>query len=273
MANPAFIFDDVCVPPDRQIGWHSHGNWELSLVLCGGGTRTIGDHSGPIQTGEIVLIPPEIPHIWKFDDGITDCNGNIANISIFFDASLLAGIRGLFPETARSLEILESYTHAIAYTGSSLEKIRELVLSMRSLTPELRVPGMIELLLMISNTSENVAAGKNDMRSRAERKMEKVRVYCACNYARSLSPGEVSRHVGMNKSAFCTFMRRHAAMTLSEYVNGMRLDRAKDKLLNSECGIAEIAMDCGFQNISYFNRLFRAKFGCTPRSIRGSKKQ
>lgn len=78
----------------------------------------------------------------------------------------------------------------------------------------------------------------------------------------------MSRHVGMNKSSFCSFMRKQTGMTLSEYINNVRLDRAKEKLKHTDYNISEIALSCGFQNVTYFNRLFRARFGTTPKSIR-----
>lgn len=58
------MFDDVCLTPDRQIGRHSHPQWELSHVICGAGTRTIGDLTEPMTENEIILIPPNIPHEW-----------------------------------------------------------------------------------------------------------------------------------------------------------------------------------------------------------------
>ena len=59
MNRPGFTFDDVSVSPNRQIGHHSHPQWELYLVIY-----TIGDHAEPMEEGEIILIPPNIPHVW-----------------------------------------------------------------------------------------------------------------------------------------------------------------------------------------------------------------
>ncbi len=268
MEKPAFIFDDVCISPDRQIGMHAHARWELSYVVCGAGMRTVGDITEPFACGEIVFIPPGIPHCWKFDDGFTDKTGMIANISVFFDSSLLTSMRLLFPEMREVLTRIESLKQAVRFTGKNCGIIQKLMAGMRGLTAEKRLPKMMELLLAVADTSDSIYAGSADMMNRKEKRMEQIRVYCACNYSRQITLDEMSRHVGMNKSAFCTFMRHNVGMTLSEFVNEIRLDVAKEKLLTTDGNIAEIAMVCGFQNVSYFNRLFRKKYGCSPKMIR-----
>lgn len=271
MKNTAFTFDDVRIPPDRQIGLHSHSCWELSYVVWGGGFRTIGDMTESFRQGEVVLIPPAIPHEWRFDPAITDSDGNIANISVFFENHIMESMGDLFPEIAAPLTKIRSLGHAVFYTGETLREISCMMLSMREMPPEKRLPRMIDLLLSISDISGSRFAGKGIPLSRTEQRLEKIRVYCACNYDRQITLDEVSRYVGMNKSSLCTFLRRHTGTTLSEYVNHMRLDRAKEKLMHTDRNIAEIALACGFQNVTYFNRLFRARFGCTPRESRSCK--
>lgn len=268
MTRPAFVFDDVRVTPDRQIGRHSHHTWELACVLCGSGTRTVGDISAPIDPGEVILIPPDIPHKWQFDPSHTDADGCIANICVFFEPHIIDALDDTFPEMKSALTSIKSFTHALSYTGDARREILTLMMSMRGLDSAHRLPKMIALILLLSDTAQCRAAGSVGAMSRAERRMERIRVYCACNYGRSVTLDEVARHVGMNKSALCTFMRRHTGMSLSQYLNNMRLDRAREKLTHTDGTIAEIAMDCGFQNVTYFNRLFRARYGTTPKSVR-----
>lgn len=268
MKNPAFVFDDVSVSPDRQISLHAHRRWELSHVIVGSGTRTVGDRTEPIHQGEIVLIPPDIPHVWRFDPAVTDNLGRIANISVFFEPELLDGMAALFPELDDPINTLRALAGAISFTGDARTRLSTILLAMRSLTPAHRFPLMAQLLLALSDTSGSHTAGNAVPLSRTERRLEAVRVYCACNYRRPITLDELAAHTGMNRSAFCTFMRRHAGSTLSEYVNGVRLDRAREKLTHTDATIAEIALDCGFQSVTYFNRLFRARYGCTPRTLR-----
>lgn len=268
MQKTAFIFDEVALSPLRQIGRHSHAMWELSLVTCGSGTRTIGDHTENIQQGETILIPPLIPHIWQFDPAVTDADGNISNISVFFGTQLLDTLELAIPELQEVLSAIKEQTEAIAYTGETRDGIQKLLYSMRGMAADARVPHMVQLLRLISDTAACQRVGRNKPSGKIELRLEKIRVYCACNYMRNITLEEVAAHVGMNKSAFCTFFRRHAGTTLSEYVNDMRLERARERIIHTDGTIAEIAFDCGFSSVTYFNRLFRAKYNSTPRSLR-----
>lgn len=271
MENTAFIYDYVCLPPARQIGEHSQPTWELVGVVCGAGTRTVGDQTEPMSVGEIILIPPYIPHVWRFDQSVTDAYGNIANMAVFFESSVLDGLEMIFPEVRPSVNRLKSLNRAVAYTGKIKRRIYELLYAMRDLTSEARLPMMIELLLLASNTDNCSVVGCHKVIRKSEQRMENIRVFCSCNYARSISLDEIASYVGMNKSAFCTFMRRHAGKSFSEYINCYRLEKAFERLKHTDDDIAAIAYDTGFANVSYFNRLFKSKYGCTPRNVRKYK--
>lgn len=271
MNRTAFIFDDVSITPDRQIGCHSHPQWELSEVICGSGLRTIGDCTEPMSEGEIILIPPNIAHVWHFDPTHTDSNGNIANISIFFESQTLDALANALPEMAPHIGRLKSQTRAVSYIGEQRERIAALLAEMRGASPIERAAEFLKLIEAMAETDGCIPAGRSNSMSRTQRRLENVRIYCSCNYAREITLNEVAAHVGMNKSAFCTFMRRQTGMSLSEYVNDLRLSRAMEMLLNSDRTIASVAYDAGFANVTYFNRLFKSKFNQTPKSVRMNK--
>lgn len=271
MDTAAFILDYVCLPPVRQIGAHSHSKWELSHVICGSGVRTVGDLTEPISEGEIILIPPHISHVWKFDPTYTDADGNISNITILFETATLDRLAFAIPEITGVVNKLKSLTNAICLGGTAYDKAYELLGDMRGITPNARTPKMIELLQAIAAADIYVSAGRNNTLSRIEQRLENVRVFCNCNYAREISLEEMAAHVGMNKSAFCTFMRRHAGKSFSEFMNDIRLERAVEMLLHTDKNIADIAYDSGFASVTYFNRLFRNKYNRTPKSVRIEK--
>jgi AraC-like DNA-binding protein len=53
-------------------------------------------------------------------------------------------------------------------------------------------------------------------------------------------------------------------MSFHEYLNNLRLEKAAEKLRMNSAAITDVAMTCGFNNVTYFNRLFRKKYGMSP---------
>lgn len=264
MKNSSFIFDDVCLSPKLQIGKNSHSTWELDYIIHGSGIRSIGNLSEHITEREIILIPPGIPHIWAFEAQEVEGNCEVSNLSVFFKSSLLENISGIFPEMTESVNRLLSYHDAILFLEDDHDRIEHILLSMRGMTPEVRLPKMIELIIVLSNSIKHRFAGRGKEQSTTEKKFEKIRVFLKCNYNRVITLNEIADYMNMNKSSLCTFMRKHTGMTLTEYLNGIRLSIASEYLLNLDDTISSIAYRVGFSDITYFNRLFRKKYGLSP---------
>ena len=74
----------------------------------------------------------------------------------------------------------------------------------------------------------------------------------------------------MNKSAFCTFIKKETGMTFTNYVNDIRLNLAAASLKTSDQSIYEIGASVGLADTSYFCRIFKKKFGMTPTEYRKS---
>jgi len=73
---------------------------------------------------------------------------------------------------------------------------------------------------------------------------------------------------GRSHEHVCRAARRHLGRSPSAYVNGLRMEHASRRLTGSDESIVQIALDCGIGNLSHFYRLFRARFGTTPRDYR-----
>jgi AraC-like DNA-binding protein len=64
--------------------------------------------------------------------------------------------------------------------------------------------------------------------------------------------------------------KKAAGMTFTEYVSRVRIEKAKNLLLNPHARVSEVAFASGFQSIPHFNRVFRKYAGMAPRAYRAS---
>ena len=97
--------------------------------------------------------------------------------------------------------------------------------------------------------------------------MEKIKTilkYVEEHYADRITIDDMAALTFYSKSHFMKFFRTHMGISFIEYLNDYRLTIAERLLKTSDASILEIAQMSGFDNLSYFNRLFKRKYGQSP---------
>ena len=99
--------------------------------------------------------------------------------------------------------------------------------------------------------------------------VEKVAMFIARNYQNPITVSDIGEQVGLHPDYANSIFKKTFGSTLSEYIIEERIAHAKRKLVTSKANISQIAYECGFNSISWFNSTFRKINGCTPRQFRG----
>ena len=107
---------------------------------------------------------------------------------------------------------------------------------------------------------------KDIIRGRSE--TEKIKEYLRCNACSGISAGDAAKALGYNADHLCRLIKRDSGMTLSAYLNKLRLNEAKNLLLNSDMKVANVAYACGFSDEKYFMKLFSKCENVTPTQYR-----
>ncbi len=266
----SFEYAYVLLPPDRQIQMHSQHTWELSCVLTGEGTRLLGDESESFGAGDAVLIPPGMIHHWYFKNDSTDAEGNIENVTILFKTDFIRNIQKCFPELSDVMGHILQLKEAIVFSGETRSRICRAMIDMRSQAPERRVFTFAEILLVMAEDNSGKIVANPKRLTRNEIRLSQINTYVNCNYHRDICLDEISGYVGMNKTAFCNFFKQQTGQTFIEYLNGVRLSRAKELLQGSDQTIIQICSAVGISDAPYFCRIFKKAFGMTPTELRNS---
>jgi two-component system response regulator YesN len=98
---------------------------------------------------------------------------------------------------------------------------------------------------------------------------DKITEYISQNYNKELSLHDMSTEIGINYSYLSSLFASTFQISFSEYVTGVRMEKACSMLKNTRMKVHEIAESCGYPDSKYFFRVFKKRFGVTPEVFRG----
>ena len=251
---------------------HCHAEYELNFTEHASGVRrVVGDSAEIIGDYDLVLITgKELEHVWEQHECTS---GDIREITIQFSPDLFFGNvvnKNQFDSIRRMLERaqcgLSFPMQAIMKVYNWLDKLASEEQGVYAVLNFLRI--LYELSLydtarVLSSSSFAKIETFSD-----SRRVQKVKKYISTHYQEEIRLASLADMVGMTPVSFSRFFRLRTGKTLSDYIIDIRLGFATRMLVDSTRTIAEVCYDCGFNNLSNFNRMFKRKKGCSPKEFR-----
>lgn len=102
--------------------------------------------------------------------------------------------------------------------------------------------------------------------------IKKVLSYIHEKYYEKIYIEDLAKLLGMNSQYFCRYFKKLLGKTPTEYINEVRIEKAKEMLLETNDKIIEIAISCGYDNIGYFIKRFKEQKHMSPTQYRKLKK-
>ena len=256
---------------------HQHKEFEINFIEHGTGVRRIvGDSVEEIGEYELVLIGAEnLEHVWEQGR----CKSkDIREITIQFSSDIFSGDLLSKNQFASIRRMLRRADHGLVFSLSSIMKVYSTLDTIAQ--EQERFVQFLKFLyilyeLSISEEARILASSSfaHTERSTESRRVQKVKQFINDNYAKPLMLSDLAGLVGMSPVAFSRFFRQRTGRTLSDYIVDIRLGYAARMLVDSTKNISEICYECGFNNLSNFNRTFKAKRNYTPRDFRAMFKK
>ncbi len=251
--------------------WHVHPEYELTLVLQGGGNRIVGDSIAPVTPGEVVMVGTYVPHVWQKSSGMDD--GPDVHALVFqFREDFLGTDFFSRPEAEPMRKLLQRSALGLEVKGETCAEVAE---AMQRLVKEdgfRRVVGLLEILDILARSTETVPMCSPGYAPRPdghdEQRVSRVCQLMNDKLSEAISRPELARAVHMSEGAFSRFFKTRTGKTLPVFLNELRIGRACRLLTDPDASVTEIAVSCGYGNLSNFNRQFKKLKGLTPRDFR-----
>ncbi|SFH11739.1 AraC family transcriptional regulator [Pedobacter insulae] len=255
---------------DFDFPLHYHEEMELNFISnASGARRVVGDHIEEIGDIELVLIGSNLPHVWETHKL---AGKEIHEVTIQFHKDLFDE-KFLRRNQLRVIrELFEKSKCGILFSSETAQNIGPRLIK---LNKKHGFDSVLELMSILHDlsTSRNMRTLSDSTFSNAEfsynsRRVEKVMEYINVNFDKQVSLAEVARIASMTEVSFSRFFKSRTGISFIDSLIEIRLGHASRKLIDTTESVAEVAYNCGFNNISNFNRIFKKKKGCTPKEFR-----
>lgn len=249
--------------PRYEMSYHWHMEYELIRILKGEFIFKLDEREFTAQKGDLIFVLDGTLHGAKPINCIYEC--------IVFDFSTLARHNPLCQKQVQG--ILNHNLLVIPFFPNVSGDIHDIVWglfeAMRSKAPgyELNVLGYFyqffgSVLANHHYTEATDLTGKNSKRiTQLKNALEIIET----SYQNPITLEDLAKSAGMNAKYFCRFFQEITHRTPIDYLNYYRVERACFELATSDASITEVALNCGFNDISYFIKTFKKYKGLTPK--------
>ncbi len=250
---------------------HRHDELELNFVAnCAGARRVVGDSMEVLGSYDLALVGGGLEHAWEQ----YNCpRQEMREITVQFSPSLFSEELMQKNQMGTLRDLLSRAAKGIAFDMAVILRVYGILDELtRSQPGFLRWLKLLEILYHLSTAPEchTLASSSfaNAELSHNSRRIRKVEEAINRDYAGQIYLKDIAELAGMTPTAFSRFFKTRTGTTLSEYITNIRIGHAARKLVDTTMTIAEICYECGFNNISNFNRLFKKKKWCSPKTFR-----
>lgn len=249
---------------------HFHPEVQIMTILEGSGTRFIGDNIGNFQSGDVLLLGSNLPHVFRNDKKYYEPESCLKarNISVFFDTESFGECFLSLPEVYPIQKLLLNSKRGISIQGQTKEKVIALVEEIRYLEGFDRLMQIFTILNLLSSSHEleilSSVGFDGPQKDSDSKKINDVFAYIMNNFSEDVKLQEAADIANMSVNAFCRYFKQHTRKTFSQFLNEIRIGHACRLLIEDQWNIRQTAFACGYDNISYFNRQFKDITHYTP---------
>lgn len=249
--------------PRYDMPFHWHVECELIAVVSGELSLSVEGENSRVKAGECVFVPGGAIH------GGTPQNCVYRCLVFDMERFLQSNPQCLDIYKNRLQDgngIVRMFTRELACTGYILQLVE--VMEKQPAGYAFTATGLLWQWLgeVLRNSPQAEAAGKH-LHKRNE-KVKQVLRRIRNEYSRPLTLEQLAMEAGLNPQYFCRVFRELTGRTPIDYLNYYRIECAAEQLCTSNESITEIALSCGFNDLSYFNRLFKRTKKMSPTAYR-----
>jgi len=260
---------------------HAHDFIEIAYVSSGSGIHIIDDISYKVSKGDLFVINYNIPHEFRSLSEpnqpkltVFNCifkpefiDSNLINSKDFSDITYHFMFKSLFPKESNGADLKLIDTQSDAMEELYEKMYREYNIKEDGYIEMVRAY-VIELLVMIFRLYRKKESPTKSAESNRNLIIDKVIRYIQLNYSQDFNLNDLSFMTFLSRNYLCKLFKDCTGMTITEYAQKIRIEEACKLLKETDKKVINICFDVGYNDVKFFNKVFKRVTGKTPREYR-----
>ena len=253
---------------------HFHQLCELVWIEESFGKRIIGDHIGQFEKNDLVLMGPNLPHIWQNDDQFLKKQENlrVKSLVIYFPPDLLQNLSDDESIISSTRTLIKNSSRGMRFYGPTLKKAITYLKSINDERGMKKIIRFLQIIELLSDSSDfeylASVSYKNYHDEKDTARINAVYQFLIQNFNRIITLDEVAAICSMTPSAFSRYFKSRTQKPFINFLNELRIGHACKLLQNDQYTISDVCYECGYNNLTNFNKFFKSISGTTPLQYR-----
>ena len=247
---------------------HKHSCLEITIPIEKSYTYIFDDRTIILKEKEILMIPPDMLH------KISGTKSGIRFIYLF-NIDFLKGFFDYdeFIKLIKEPLLITPETHPEVYNliFERFMEINDLYFFYSTTVKEISIfSKLMDVfgMMMKKDYSDSLVVIQNDKQREVYIKFKSLAEWLAMHSSENVSMDEAANHVGYSKFHFARLFKEYTGMTFNDYQTTLKLKEVERQLTDTDLQISDIAMSCGFNNLTSLSRCFKKQYGCSPSQFR-----
>ena len=253
---------------------HSHPEIQITYIRESTGALVAGDFVGSFEPGNLVVIGSNQPHVFRNDpEYFKGEEGLKANcISLFIRKDMFGKDFLNMPEVESLNNFFSMSDKGMLLEGKESTKMLSLINSFQSSKGFSKLVVLFNLLEKIIDctTFKSLSASplKKELNEKEGKRMNAIYQFTLKEYTNAISINDVAEIANLTPQSFCRYFKKHTRKSYTGFLNEIRIGHACKMLQDVNNSVVAICFASGFNNLSNFNRQFKASTGLSPKDYR-----
>lgn len=262
------------IKPYFIVPWHFHPEIEIMLVTKGKGTRFIGDSIEYFEAFDLVMVGPNLAHVWKNSQEHYEAGSQLTAECIYILLTENSFGKGFFdvPEMHKIRHLLSKSSRGIKFEGETKMRVAKKTLETFQQTGVEQFISLIGILDELSASHEYsfLSTMGYDQKVQASdmQRLNRVLDFLMKNFKQEIKLDQVAEIANMSPTSFCRYFKSRTNKTVIQFLNEIRIGHAHKMLIETQYNMDQVSAESGYKNVSNFYEQFQKITGKSPHKFR-----